>query len=199
MAITTYSELQSAIASWLSRDDLTVLIPDFITLFEAAVARKLNVRSQETSTTLTPSGGTATLPTGYLGFKAVTWQGSPLVGLTYATPAWIKLAFPSAPQGTPRFFTIEGQSLKVMPTSDTNIELLYYAKNAAVSGTLNWLFTNYPDAYLFGSLCEAYMMDKDEERAAIWKARRDGVLDEVVKLNFREPSGLEIRTDGPIV
>ena len=35
MAISTYSELQSAVADWLNRTDLTVVIPSFVTLAEA--------------------------------------------------------------------------------------------------------------------------------------------------------------------
>ena len=30
MAITTYSELKTAVGNWLNRDDLTSVIPDFI-------------------------------------------------------------------------------------------------------------------------------------------------------------------------
>ena len=32
MAISTYAELKTAIASWLDREDLTDIIPDFIAL-----------------------------------------------------------------------------------------------------------------------------------------------------------------------
>ena len=39
MAITTYAELKSSIANWLNRDDLTSVIPDFISLAEAQIAR----------------------------------------------------------------------------------------------------------------------------------------------------------------
>ena len=60
MAITTYAELQTAIANWLARDDLTTYLPDFITLFEAAANRRLRVRQMETTATLTPSSGSAT-------------------------------------------------------------------------------------------------------------------------------------------
>ena len=35
MAITTYSELKTSIANFLDRDDLTSVIPDFISLAEA--------------------------------------------------------------------------------------------------------------------------------------------------------------------
>ena len=41
MSITTYAELKTAIASWLNRDDLTSVIPDFIALTEAALNRDL--------------------------------------------------------------------------------------------------------------------------------------------------------------
>ena len=41
MAITTYAELQTSIANWLNRDDLTAVIPDFISLTEAGINRDL--------------------------------------------------------------------------------------------------------------------------------------------------------------
>jgi hypothetical protein len=46
MAFSTYADLQSQMANWLARDDLTNYIPDFIRLFECAAMRKLKVRLQ---------------------------------------------------------------------------------------------------------------------------------------------------------
>jgi hypothetical protein len=46
MAITTNAELESALAGWLDRSDLTARIPDFVTLCEARVNRKLRVRER---------------------------------------------------------------------------------------------------------------------------------------------------------
>ncbi len=86
MCLTTYANLQSSIASWLARDDLTAYLPDFITLFEAVAARKLKVRLQESVTTLTPVVGVVTLPSDYLGYRRVTWTGSPRRELTYVAP-----------------------------------------------------------------------------------------------------------------
>jgi hypothetical protein len=199
MALTTYVELQAAIASWLARDDLTSNIPDFITLFEAAAARRLRVRPTETSTTLTPSSGSVALPSGYLGYKRVTWSGSPVINLEFLHPALLQSYYPDSAEGTPAHFTIEGSTLKVRPVSNTALDFLYFAKNTAVSSSLNWLFTAYPDVYLFGALCEAEGFMKDDNRLVLWKARRDEVFSEIHSVNFREGQALAMRPTGPVI
>jgi hypothetical protein len=195
MALTTYAELQAAIASWLARDDLTLYIPDFIKLFEAAACRKLKVRPMETTTTLTPSSGVATLPSDYLGYRRVTWTGSPIHDLVYVTPP-VYSSYLNAPSGTPSVFTIEGSNLRLAPSSDTALTFTYNQKTAAVSGTLNWLFTNHPDAYLFGSLCEANAFNKDVDAAGLWKSRRDEIFSEISMLDFNERQGMTMRLMG---
>jgi len=195
MAITTYAELQSAIASWLARDDLTAYIPDFITLFESAAARRLKVRLQETITTLTPSSGVATIPSDYLGHRRVTWTGSPIHELAYVAPP-IYAGYLESGSGVPSVYTIEGSNLRLAPSDDNDLTFEYYARTAAVSGSLNWLFTNHPDAYLFGSLCEANAFNKDVDPAGLWKARRDEVFDEISRLDFNERQGMAVRVYG---
>jgi len=196
MAFTTYAELKASIADYLARSDLTTQIIDYITLFEAVAARRMKVRPMETSTNLTPTAGVATLPAGYLGWRRVTWTGSPRRDLTYVHPSILQMTYPDSSTGTPNDFTIEGASLKVRPVSDTVLEFDYFAKTAAVSSSLNWLYTNHPDAYLFGSLAEAYAMLKDFDTAVIWKIRRDAVFQEISDLNFNEQGGLQIRVVG---
>lgn len=184
MSITTYANLQTSIASWLARDDLTAFIPDFITLFEAHACRELRVRPAETTATLTPTSGSATLPTDFLAVRRLTWNGSVGRNLEYVNPQWLATAYPTSAAGDPNVYTIEGGTLKVRPVSDTSLDLLYRAKTAAVSGSLNWLFTNHPDAYLFGSLAEAYMFNKDPENAAVWEGRRDKVFQSIKGVDF---------------
>lgn len=197
MAISTYSELQAAIASWLARDDLTSNIPDFITLFEAAAARRLRVRPMETTTTLTPASGTVALPTGYLGYRRLTWTGTDRVDLTYVHPTYLQALYPTTPSDTPAHFTIEGANILIRPTDDTDLEFVYYAKTGALSSALQWLFNNHPDAYLWGSLAEAHGFNIDQANMALWGQRRDQVFDEIEKLNFREPAGMAVRVLGP--
>lgn len=196
MAFSSYTDLQSQIATWLARDDLTAYIPDFITLFECAAARRLKVRLQETTTTLTPVSGVATLPADYLGVRSVTWTGDPRIDLDYVHPSLVTFYNPSQSSGTPTRYTISGTNLTVDQADDTDLSVIYYAKSAAVSGTLNSIFSRYPDVYLFGSLCEAGSFNKDVDAALLWKQRRDEVFREIELANFNEPSGLTVRVIG---
>src|SRR5215471_16871932 len=66
MSITTYAELQAAVGNWLDHGLFAARVPEFITLFEAAANRRLRVREQEATATLTPSSGAVALPADYL-------------------------------------------------------------------------------------------------------------------------------------
>src|SRR3954470_13082903 len=142
MSFSNYADLQTQVANWLARDDLTAYIPDFIRLFEAAAARKLKVRPQQVLTTLTPTSGVVALPSDYLGYTRVTWTGQPRVDLNYVAPTIFQSNFPSQPSGIPCDFTIEGANLKVMPASDTALEFVYFQRTAAVASALAWLYSN---------------------------------------------------------
>lgn len=199
MALATYDDLKTSIASWLARDDLTSRLDDFVTLFEASANRRLRVRQQETSTTLTPSSGSVSLPSDYLAWRRVTWTGSPRVDLEYVHPSVLQAYYPDADEGTPKIFTIEGSTLKVRPVSDTSLEFDYFEKIDALSSGVNWLYSAYPDVYLFGSLVEAEMFNKDPDMAALWKARRDELFEEIERLSRKTSGPASIRVMGTIV
>lgn len=196
MSLATYADLQAQIANWLARDDLTNYIPDFVRLFEATAARRMKTRLSETTATLTPVSGTATLPTDFFGVKRLTWTGNPRGELAYATPTYFSAQFANGETGTPSLYTFEGTSVKVGASDDTALELLYNQRTQALSGTLNWLYTNHPDVYLFGSLCEANAFDKDVDAAGLWKSRRDEVFDEILKADFNERGNMAVRVYG---
>src|SRR5262249_17522619 len=153
-------------------------IPEFIALFEACANRRLRVRQQEATTNLTPdANGSAALPADYLALRRVTWTGSPRGEVAYRHPFSPPAGAPSAPPGTPRIFTIEGATLKVRPLDQTALEVNYFQKIPALASTdPNWLLTAHPDLYLFGSLVEAEMFGVNDERAPLWKARRDEIF-----------------------
>ena len=198
MALTTYAELQAAIEDQLARGDLDSQIPDFITLFEAEANRELfRHRLAETSTSLTTSSGNASLPADYMGWRRATYAGSTRIELDYIHPSMLQAYYPTSATGKPQAFTIEGSTFKARPADDTTaIEFGYFAKPAALSASLSWLFTKHPDAYFFGSLEQAYLYVKDYEQSAPWALKKSIVFDQIKKQRFREDGALSIRIMG---
>lgn len=145
--------------------------------------------------TIKAQSGFVTLPTDYLAWRRVTWTGSIRNELEYVHPSYFQAAFPSQTTDVPRFFTIEGTTLKVMPLDATGLEFDYFQKVPPLATTdPNWLLTAHPDLYLFGSLCEAELFAVNDERAPLWKARRDEIFDEISRLNHqtRGPSAIRV-------
>src|SRR5215831_11445401 len=199
MSITTYAELQTAIGNWLDHSLFTARIPEFIALFEACANRRLRVRQQEATTSLTPdANGSATLPTDYLALRRVTWTRAPRVELQYVHPSYLQAAYPSSPTDVPRIFTIEGATLKIRPLDGTPLELDYFQKVPALSdgNSSNWLLAAHPDVYLFGSLVEAEMFGVNDERAPAWKARRDEIFDQIERLTNKTRGAGAMRVMG---
>jgi hypothetical protein len=196
MSIANFAELKTAIGSWLGHELFADRYNDFITLFEAAACRRLKVRPMEMLTTLAPSFGATALPADYLGWRRATVTSTPRIELTYVHPSYLQALYPAALSDLPRHFTIEASALKTRSSDSTPIELLYYAKTPAIANALNWLFTNHPDAYLFGSLAEAEAFGVNDERLPMWKSRRDEVLAEIASSEFRERGAMEIRAAG---
>lgn len=143
--------------------------------------------------------GRSTLPSDYLLWRRVTWTGNPRRELEYVEPSWLQFNYPDNPSGDPNVFTIEGTHLTVRPVSGTTLELEYYQKIAALSGTVNWLYAAHPDVYLFGSLAEAYTFQKDVDSATLWKGRRDEVFSEIEMLSnkTRGVGGMKIMGPTP--
>ncbi len=199
MAITTYAQLQSAIDSWLNHQLFSARSPDFIMLFEAAANRRLRVRQQETSTTLVPSSGDATLPTDYLSWRQARWDGATPRVLDYAEPDYLVSKFPTVTTTPPSLFTIEGSTFSTRSSDTTNITFKYFAKVAALSDSAptNWLLTAHPDIYLFGSLVEAEMFGVNDERFVLWGARRNEIFDEIERLSNKTRGGGFVRVMGP--
>ncbi len=208
MALDTYTNLQTAISSWLDHTLFATNYPDFITLFESTANRRLRVRAQIATTSLVPSNGSCTIPSDYIESIRVTRLSTIPQDLEWLEPSMLKIVYPDQLQiVTPpqyaipaAFFTIEGTTLFVRPKDDaSNVELVYYQKIPAlsVSNTTNWLLTAHPDIYLFGSLVEASNFGVDDDRMPMWAARREAIFNEI-ELQSRASRGTgAIRTTGP--
>lgn len=147
--------------------------------------------------TLTATGA-ANLPSDYLAWRRLTWRGSPVRDLNYVEPSWFQQAYASAPTDRPLVFTVEGAVLRIMPLDPTPLTLLYYAKIPSLAAnSTNWLMTEHPDLYLFGTLVEAQAYAVNADTAALWKARRDELIEEIITLSNRTRGAGQIRTMSP--
>lgn len=184
MAITTYSELQTAIANWLDRDDLTDRIPEFIALAEARFIRKIKHWRMEGRATANTVASTRTmaLPSDYYSMRNLKLNnGSYTDVLEYMSPS-VLYEGSSTTGGTPKYYTIQGNQIALEPIPDTayEIEIDYISFDVlSDSNTTNWLLTNYPDIYLLGSLVmgEAFMVN--DERVPGIKAALDEAMKEL--------------------
>lgn len=198
MAITSYAELQTAMTNWLDRSDLSSRLPEFIVLFEAKINRKLRVRQQITTATLTVTAGSATLPTDYLEKKRLTWMGSQTRELDYVTPTFLSEVNQDSVSASPLYYTIEGSTIKVAPLDNTSLELLYAQKLPPLATTdPNWLLTSHPDGYLFGSLAMSATFTEDAQAGAAFGGLAQEILGELWGLDFQMRGTATMRTEGP--
>ena len=178
MALDTYDNLKSEIASFLNRDDLTANIDTFIDLAETRHARDLRIREMEAvSTSITTVAGTQSydLPTGYLELRYAMLQTSPYTMLQYMTPAdFFRVYNEGEGTGMPVYYTIVGKKIYLGHTpDDANVlELGFFQRATALSSsnTTNDILTNFPDLYLYGSLAETSPFLMQDERLAVWSS-----------------------------
>ena len=186
MALDTYSALQTSIADFLNRSDLTSVVPDFITLCEARIRR--NIRTRHTSilqATLASGDAKLTFPADIVEVVTVAISGSALgsqVELIAHDDLLEKLRLYTT-SGTPRFASIVGEELwfAPLPDADYTIDIevegpFVPLSNAAPS---NWILADYPDVYLYGALTESAPYLKDDARVRTWDTRFRGALEEL--------------------
>lgn len=170
MAITTYTELQTAVDNWLARTDLAGRSPEFITLAEARMNRELETRSQEkrVTATLTANDAYVSLPTDLRRIREVRLNTSPITVLDYYSPHAIDREFSSTGSGKPKAYSIVGTEIYFRPTPDSGYtaEITYVASIDALDGdtATNNILSRHPDAYLHGALAEAFGYLMDENR-----------------------------------
>lgn len=184
MAITSYADLQTSIANFLARDDLTTQIPDFIQLAEARINRELETREQEkrVQATLVAGDEYIALPVDLREVREVKLNTSPLTVLSYASPTGLDTQYSSNGQGKPQGYSIVGKEMKIRPIPDSGytMEIVYIGDVDALSAVSTpILFTRSPDLYLYGALTEAYVYLLDEQRAAQYDEKFTRAINEV--------------------
>lgn len=182
MSVSTYAELKTAVADFLNRQDLTSVIPTFISFCEADLNRKLRHRKMLARVTAVLDEQYTALPTDFLEAKNVQLNAEPPVRLKYVTldHADVLRSGRYYTAGQPGFYTIVGESLEAVPTPDSayTIELAYYQSFTAFAddADTNWLLTSHPDVYVYGALVHSAPYLKDDQRIPVWASLYEQAL-----------------------
>jgi hypothetical protein len=191
VALTSYSELKSSIADWLNRGDLTAVIPDFISLAEAQMERKLPTQKMVKRANATIDTPFSAIPSDLLSVKSLVLTSTapvqPLVFLTEDELDAKKYTYRST--GKPLYFALVGNQIEVLPAPDTGYtaEVTYVATLAKLSdsNTSNWVLARHPDVYLYGSLLQAAPYLRDDERVGLWSSQYQAAIEDMLVQNER--------------
>ena len=174
MTITNYTELKAAIADWLLRDDLTAVIPSFIALAETQMQREIRHHKMVTTSTLSMSARYTNLTADWLQttrLELVADRSYRMELVSIDDLLQLRQAN-GASSGRPQYFSHVGEQLEVFPAPDStySVELLYHQKIPTLTDAAptNWLLTDYPDAYLYGSLMQAAPYLDDDQKMQVW-------------------------------
>ena len=176
MAISTYSDLQTEIAAWLNRDNLTQQIQSFISLATARLSDELRAPEMETVATTTISAEWTSLPSDFRAIRLLETGGKVL---EYRTPWQLQKLVEAEAYLTPGYYTIQDMQFRIYPTpSSATVELTYYAAIPDLVSGLdsNWLLRKRPDVYLQAGLFYGWQFLQDDERML----RAGGFVDKYV-------------------
>lgn len=195
MAITTFSELQTAITNWLDDNGIDSYRADFITLGENRIKRELRVRQMmnRATATMPTSDRYLALPAGYVAMKQLQINSDPLRTLQYVPEDQINL-YHSSSTGKPYYYTITGDDLQFERTPDSayTAEITFYKLTAlSASNTTNELFPEFAELYLHASLIEGLYFNQEDERAKSLEPRYSYLKDLIEKgdASSRIPDG----------
>lgn len=190
--ITTYATLQTAIADYLARSDLTSFLPNFTQAWEERFLRdSANWASwMEAALSVTITNSVAAVPADYLGLKIAYISGNNSPPLKRISLDQLYQRYPrESSTGTPRYIARNASNFEFGPVpSSGTLKGTYYAKPTVLrtdSDGVNWLVTNAPDLCLYGSLLEAESFIKNDKRLATWSNLYSVALD-AYRSQFRE-------------
>lgn len=187
MSLSTYSDLQTSIANYLARSDLTSQIPDFITFAENRLRRELRIRQmlKSVTTATVANDSTVELPADFLQVRDFVVVTNPLTPLSYSSPSSLSNDPRASEVGVPKSYTILANDFQMSPVPDAvyTVKLLYFAAPAYLSSsnTSNVFLTTAPDALLYASLIEAEPYLMNDARINTWGTMYDRAIASLAK------------------
>jgi len=202
MSIATYSELQTAVGTYLDDTSLSSLIPDWITMAESRINRDMS--SLRTSLSTAVLTGTIdltyiALPADFVEVREVllTTDGASdrLVPFVVGTIDYRETS------GTPKMYGIVASQVQFDCPLDQahTFNMLYRVKWELSDGSpTNWILTNHPDLYLAATLVEAYAFRGNETAALRWEQRYRMAAEEIDRNESRNLAIAPLQIDAAL-
>ena len=201
MALNSYAALKASIADFLNRSDLTAVIPDFITLAEAEMNRRIRMAALVKRADATIDSEYTSFPSDLQQIKSLYLKTSPITKLVFLTGEEMqaKKASGYKTTGNPDFFSVIGDTFQVLPAPDTGVtaELIYHSKLNALSdsNTSNDVLTQNPDVYLYTALKQSAPYLQDDNRITTWATLSEKSFEDIEVADSRaEFSSGDLRT-----
>lgn len=184
MSITTYSELQTAIAGWLdiTASDISSQIADLITIGEKRIFREARTRDMELAFSYQMDGGMIPVPPRYVALKIAYLNTSPIQMLERRPASWMYENYPfQSSSGRPKYVSRIGTNFVFGPYPDSQYTMVgvLYQRLIPLSQSPNALFLANPDLYLMAALAEAEPLLGRDPRVAMWDAKFTKILADV--------------------
>ena len=182
MSITTYDELKSTIADFLNRDDLTSVIPTFISLAEADMNRKVRHWRMEDRAVAVADARYIALPANFIEAQRIMLTSPAVQRLEMITQSDLmdrRSVDDTAKK--PAYYSIVDGAFELYPQPDQSydLEIVYYERLDSLSAsiTTNWMLEYSPDAYLYGSLLHAAPYLAEDGRVQVWASLYKNAID----------------------
>lgn len=194
-AIIDYDRLVSEVKTWCARSDSTFSnrFPVFVALAESRIylghgkpgdalySAPLRSKVMETEGTITLTSGKGTIPADAVHIRRIFRDGDQ-EGIIYAPPHLFSTMNASAVNGAnPYYYTVEGSTLRVTPSMDTNLSILYYKRFDAITLTNKTgpLIEEHGTLYFKAVMAYAMTFMQDMDGANVWlneyRAAVDGI------------------------
>jgi len=187
MSFATYSDLQTSIASYLARSDLTSIIPGFITLAENRLRRELRIRQMLKSVTTSTVANDATveIPSDFLEIRDFVVMTNPIQPLSYSSPSSLSNDPRTSEVGVPKSYTIFASEFQLAPAPDGvyTLKMLYYSAPPYLSSSnvSNVFLNTAPDGLLYGALVEAEPYLMNDARINTWGSMYDRAISSLTR------------------
>lgn len=185
MPFANFTEISDSIISWSHRNDLNLLVPDFIALaecemynpspIEGVIAKPLELKQLEKTST-----ASTTITSRFLAlpdeFASMRSSRLDILNtsdfLDYRAPNQLRRSDVS---GRPCFFTVIGTQIEFdrVPDEVLTVEIQYFSKDTALTSAVptNFVLTNHPTIYLYGALAQLFTHSGDDENKAKYERK----------------------------